>query len=154
VENNPMDNSLLQPGQKAPDFSAVDENGNPLSLSKLIENGPAVLVFYPADNTPVCTQQLCAFRDSYAQLKPLGITVAGVNPANTARHKQFVEKHSFPFPLIADTGGSIAKAYGCKALLGLIKRTVYVIAKDGRILYAQRGNPAPSEVAEAVKAAG
>ena len=148
-----MDSSLLQPGQNAPDFNAVDENGKPISLKSLIEKGPAILVFYPADNTPVCTQQLCAFRDSYAELAPLGVTVAGVNPAGEAKHKQFASKHSFPFPLIADKGGSIARAYGCRALLGLIKRTVYAIGADGKIVYARRGNPAPTEIARALEEA-
>ena len=144
---------LLQEGAKAPEFDAVDDRGNPVSLKSLLANGAAVLVFYPGDNTPVCTAQLCAFRDSYADLTAMGVTVAGVNPAGAAKHRSFAERQGFPFPLIADIGGGISKSYGCRALFGLTKRTVYAISEDGVICYARRGNPTPNEIIKAIRAA-
>lgn len=145
---------LISEGDKAPEFEAVDDRGNPISLRSLLANGAAVLVFYPGDNTPVCTSQLCAFRDNYAELTALGVTVAGVNAAGVAKHRSFAERHSFPFPLIADIGGEIAKKYGCRAMFGLTKRTVYAITADGVICCARRGNPNPAEIVKALKAAG
>ncbi len=105
-----------------------------------------MLVFYPGDNTPVCTAQLCAFRDDWSRFQAQDTRVYGVNPANQEKHAGFVARHQFPFPLLVDAKNEIAAAYGCRMLFGLIRRTVYLIDRQGKIAFAQRGNPAPQEL--------
>jgi len=102
-------------------------------------------VFYPADDTAVCTKQLCEFRDSWAEVSSKNAVVFGVNPAPPARHGKFQKKHSLPFPLLFDKGQKIARAYN-SAFSFAPRRTVYLIGPDGIIRYASRGKPAPSEV--------
>jgi peroxiredoxin Q/BCP len=102
-----------------------------------------VLVFYPADNTSVCTQQLCEFRDQWAEVKSRNALVFGVNPAR--RHAKFRECYHFPFPLLYDEGQKVGKLYQADGWF-VPKRTVYLIGPDGMIRYAQRGKPAPDAV--------
>lgn len=137
---------LLAIGENAPDFRVRASDGDEVALAAFRRTKNVVLVFYPGDNTPVCTAQLCGFRDSWDALKSADTVVFGVNPASEAKHGAFVAKYRFPFPLLVDSGSEIAAQYGCRALFGIVKRTVYVIDKAGRILYAKRGNPAPSEI--------
>jgi peroxiredoxin Q/BCP len=142
---------LIPIGQPAPDFTALLSDGTSLSLSALRGGKRVVLVFYPGDNTPVCTSQLCALRDAWSEFQAQDTLVYGVNPAGTARHADFVARHHFPFPLVVDAGGKIAADYGCRMLFGLIKRTVYLIDRHGKIVYAQRGNPSPAEVLKVIE---
>lgn len=137
---------LIAVGEMAPDFTAQVSDGSQVRLADHRGKQRVVLVFYPGDNTPVCTAQLCAFRNSWKELEGADAAVYGVNPASVARHADFAARQQFPFPLIADTGGKIAADYGCRALFGLIRRTVYVIDLQGRIALAQRGNPAPAQI--------
>ncbi len=148
AKSNPVTTrtTLIPVGQQAPDFTAPLSDGSTLTLSALRGEQRVVLVFYPGDNTPVCTSQLCALRDTWSELQERHTLVYGVNPADIQRHAQFVARNRFPFPLIVDAGGKIAAAYGCRMLFGLIKRTVVVIDRDGRVAYAERGNPAPAEL--------
>ncbi len=136
----------LKTGDYAPDFTAKTGEGATVTLSALCESSRVVLVFYPGDDTPVCTRQLCALRDSMTELGSADCTVLGINPASDAKHKKFGEKHSFPFPLVVDSGSEIAKAYGCKGFLGIITRTVFVVGTNRKLLYAKRGNPPVSEI--------
>ena len=146
-ENNVVKSGsyLIPVNNPAPDFSATLSDGTNLTLSAL-HGRRVVLVFYPGDNTPVCTAQLCAFRDDWTEFQKLDALVYGVNPATADKHARFSEKYQFPFPLLVDTGGQIAAAYGCRAWFGMIRRAVYVIDRHGRIAYARRGNPATSEI--------
>ena len=138
----------------APDFTAITHEGATVRLADLRGKQQVVLVFYPGDNTPVCTQQLCELRDDWGALQSADTVVFGVNPASEARHAQFAAKHHLPFPLLADTGSRIAAVYGCSALLGLfIRRTVYVIDKRGYVIFAQRGKPAVTAIRAALHAA-
>lgn len=129
---------LIPVGQPAPDFSADDQNGNRVVLSKLLETGHVVLIFYPMDNTPTCTKQLCAVRDDFSKFKERGATVLGINPASVSKHAGFAEKHGFPFPVLSDEGSRIAKAYGAAGTI-FIQRSVYVIGRDGKVALADRG---------------
>ncbi len=139
-------------GQTAPDFTAKTSQHKVAHLAEHRNKENVVLVFYPGDNTPLCTAQLCGFRDNYAAVLSYGAIVYGVNPASAEKHAKFAEKHEYPFPLIEDEGGKIAAAYGCKGFLGLmIKRTVYLIDKEGKIRYAERGDPPVSEVLAVLK---
>ena len=136
----------LKVGDTAPDFTAKTGDGTTVTLSVLCTNSRVVLVFYPGDDTPVCTRQLCALRDSMADLRSADCTVLGINPASDAKHKKFGEKYSFPFPLVVDAGGEIAKAYGCKGFVGIVNRTVFVVGKDRKLIYATRGNPPVTDI--------
>lgn len=137
---------LIPVGSPAPDFTSALSDGGILSLSALRGSKRVILVFYPGDNTPLCTAQLCAFRDDWQQFQSHDTLVYGVNPAGQGKHAHFAAQHRFPFPLLVDTGGKVAGAYGCRMLFNLIRRTVYVIDKQGRVAFAQRGNPAPQEI--------
>ena len=129
----------------------TDADEQTVRLSDFRGKQRVVLIFYPGDNTPVCTAQLCAFREGWEQFQAEETAIFGVNPANAQRHRQFAEKHKFPFPLLVDSGGKLAAAFGCRAIFGIIRRTVYAIDKRGRVIYAQRGNPAPSKILAALQ---
>jgi peroxiredoxin Q/BCP len=134
----------LSVGTIAPDFSAKTQDGASVSLQSL-RGKNVVLVFYPADDTSVCTQQLCEFRDNWNAVQTKNTMVFGVNPAASTRHESFQKKYKLPFPLIVDEDATIAKAYNSWVAF-VPKRTVYLIGPDGKIRYAQRGKPSPSEV--------
>jgi peroxiredoxin Q/BCP len=134
----------LAVGTPAPDFSIPDPDGSRVTLSSF-RGKNVVLVFYPADDTSVCTKQLCEFRDSWAAVQAANAVVFGVNPARGTRHDQFRKKHDLPFPLLVDEGQKVARLY--KSNGGLVpRRTVYLIGPDGLIRYARRGKPEPAEV--------
>lgn len=136
----------LPPGTPAPDFTARDDGGRTVTLSAL-RGSSVVLVFYPGDDTPGCTKQLCEFRDRWEQARTKGVLVYGVNPQSAAKHTRFRGKFQFPFPLLVDEGRRIATLYRANGLI--IKRTVYLIGPDGVIRFARRGMPSPAEVLEA-----
>lgn len=133
----------LPVGSPAPDFSLPDDNGRKVTLSAL-RGKSVVLVFYPGDDTPGCTRQLCEFRDEWKVAKARGIKVFGVNPQGAASHTKFREKFKLPFPLLVDGGQKVAELYHANGLI--VKRTVYLIDPDGVIRFARRGKPAPEEV--------
>lgn len=139
--------SPLTVGTPAPDFTAQDENGNAVSL-KALRGRNVILVFYPADDTSVCTKQLCEFRDSWASVAAKNAVVFGVNPAKPARHGKFRKKYDLPFPLLFDENQRIAKMYQ-SAFSFAPRRTVYLIGPDGIVRYARRGKPEPAEVLSA-----
>ena len=141
---------LLHIGSAAPDFSALTGDGEVVRLSEVNGRKRVVLVFYPGDGTPVCTTQLCSFRDQWTALEAENAVVYGVNPADRSSHSSFAKANHFPFPLIVDSDGSIARKYGCSAILGIVKRTVYVIDRRGRVAWVKRGNPPPSEILQAM----
>lgn len=142
---------ILAVGTAAPDFDAVDSEGNRVRLADLKGNSAVVLIFYPGDDTPGCTKQLCSARDSYGDYEKAGARVFGVNPAAADSHEKFRKKFSYPFPLLVDTDGKMIRDYGCRGVAGITTRTVYVIAKDGTISFAKRGAPETSEILAAVK---
>jgi peroxiredoxin Q/BCP len=129
----------LKEGQIAPDFSAIDQNGEKISLSSL-KGSKIILYFYPKDDTPGCTQEACNLRDNYHDLLVRGFKIIGVSSDEAKSHRKFTEKYSLPFPLIPDTDKAIIKAYGVwglKNFLGKeyvgVHRTTFVIAEDGTI---------------------
>jgi len=135
--------SPLPAGTPAPDFSLPDESGRIVTLSGLRGRG-VVLVFYPGDNTPGCTRQLCQFRDAWETALQRGVEIFGINPWSAARHAGFRRKFGFPFPLLVDRGQKVGALYHTSGLF--VKRTVYRIGPDGVIRFARRGYPAPAEV--------
>jgi len=127
-------------GDPAPDFSLPSTRG-PVKLSALLAKGPVLLVFYPGDDTPVCTKQLCDYRDNLSFFEGLAIQVVALNPQSEASHAKFSEKHAFPFPVAADADGSVTRAYGARGVLGMTKRALVLVARDGRIVWRKTDFP-------------
>jgi len=131
--------STLKEGDKAPGFTAKDQNGKTVSLSDY-KGKDVILYFYPQDNTPTCTNEACNYRDNYQSLISKGFEVIGVSPDNEKSHKKFETKFSLPFTLVADTDRSIVEAYGLwaekttfgRTYMGVL-RTTFVIDKKGVI---------------------
>jgi len=115
-------------GNPAPDFALLAADGSPFRLSQAWARGPALLVFYPGDDTPVCTAQLCEYRDRWADFTTAGVAVVGINPATAERHGRFAARHRFPFPMLADPDGACCRAYGAQAWYGTRRLTVLVDA--------------------------
>lgn len=127
----------IEAGQPAPEFSAVDDQGNTRRLSEY-RGKPVVLYFYPKDDTPGCTREACAFRDRQSELSARGAVVLGVSPDDVESHARFREKYQLNFPLLADPEHTLAEAYGAwreknmygKKSMG-IQRSTYLIGPDG-----------------------
>jgi len=130
---------MLEEGNVAPDFTACDQEGQPVSLSGF-RNREVILYFYPKDDTPGCTKQACSFRDSFSKIKRSGITVLGVSPDSVISHHKFVVKYELPFTLLSDPNHAVSEAYGVwqeKSFMGRkymgVVRTTFLIDKRGRI---------------------
>jgi peroxiredoxin Q/BCP len=130
----------LLEGQKAPTFTAKDQNGETVSLKDL-KGQKVVLYFYPEDDTPTCTVEACNLRDNYESLVEKGINVIGVSPDDEKKHKKFEAKYELPFTLLADPGKKIIDQYGVwgeKNLYGRkymgLHRTTFLINEQGTII--------------------
>jgi peroxiredoxin Q/BCP len=147
---------MLNVGQQAPDFDLEDERGNRVRLADFRGKSSVVLMFYPADNTPGCTKQLCTARDDYDKYVAAGVAVFGVNPGSVESHQKFAAKHGFKTPLLLDNGGKVSRTYDALMpipLLTLVNRTVVGIDREGVVRFYQRGMPATSRILEAMAAA-
>jgi peroxiredoxin Q/BCP len=130
---------LLNAGDKAPDFKAIDQSGNAVSLSDF-KGQKVILYFYPKDDTSGCTKEACAFRDNFPKFKKLGVEVLGVSIDDEKKHKKFAEKYDLPFRLIVDTEKKIVGDYGVwgkKKFMGReymgTARVTYLIDEKGKI---------------------
>lgn len=130
----------LQPGDKAPAFSGIDQDGNSIKLSDFAGK-KLVLYFYPKDNTPGCTVQACNLRDNYQSLLDAGYAVVGISSDSAKKHNNFIKKFELPFPLIADEDKSIHEQFGTwveKQMYGRkymgTARTTFVIDENGVII--------------------
>ena len=131
--------ATLKEGDKAPDFTAKDQNGKIVSLNDF-KGKTVILYFYPKDDTPGCTAEACDFRDNYQSLIGKGFEVIGVSTDDEKSHKKFETKYSLPFPLIADESKEIVEAYGVwgeknmygKVYMGTM-RTTFIIDANGII---------------------
>ncbi|MES2701192.1 MAG: thioredoxin-dependent thiol peroxidase [Bacteroidota bacterium] len=128
-----------EPGQKAPAFTATDQDGKTHSL-KDYKGKKVVLFFYPQDDTETCTKEACNLRDNYHELTQRDIVVLGVSPDDEKSHKKFEKKYSLPFTLLADTNQKILKAYGVwdwKTFMGRtyigVHRTTFLINEKGKV---------------------
>ena len=150
----------LKEGDQAPDFSAETSGGGRISLSDLAGKH-VVLYFYPKDDTPGCTKEACAFRDSYKEFRDRGIVVLGVSPDPVRAHDKFVEKFKLPLTLVADTDKRIVNAYGVwgeKTFMGRkyqgTYRVTFLIGPDGRIQKIWPQVKPEEHAAEVLAAAG
>jgi peroxiredoxin Q/BCP len=131
--------STVQVGDTAPTFTAPLQDGGTFDSATLLGRKWLVLFFYPKDNTPVCTREACAFRDSYEAFVAAGAEVVGVSSDTAASHARFAEKHRLPFPIVADTDRRVRRLFGVANPLGFIPgRVTYVIDREGvvRLVYA------------------
>jgi peroxiredoxin Q/BCP len=130
---------MLNVGDKAPAFSAKDQDGNTVKLSDL-KGKKIALYFYPKDDTPGCTKQACSLRDGMPKLKKAGITVLGVSTDDKESHQAFIKKYKLPFTLLADTNKKLVEKYGVygeknmygKKYMG-VNRTTFLIDEEGKI---------------------
>ena len=126
----------------APDFSLPADDGSVFSLSGFLAaakkagsaNARVLLVFYPADESPVCTAQLCEYRDEIDEFKGLNASIIGISAQDSDSHVKFKQKRQLPFTLLSDKGLHVAKLYGAKGLLGM-KRATFLVDADGIVRY-------------------
>lgn len=146
-------------GDTAPDFTLKDGDGKGWTLGDH-RGETVVLLFYPGDNTPVCTKQLCSVRDHWSEYQATGAEVVGISADTIASHEGFAQKYSLPLRLLSDPTGEIAAKYGMKSWLpGRSARGVVVIDRDGKIAHSKVQplslfRPADNDVLEAIKQAG
>lgn len=122
---------LIEAGAPAPDLSATAHDGTAIALRSL--GKPAVVYFYPKDDTPGCTAEACAFRDIWSEYEQAGVMVIGVSTDDDASHREFAKKHELTFPLIADTNEAWAKAFGVSVSAGYAERVSFLIDGSGKI---------------------
>jgi peroxiredoxin len=124
-------------GDQAPDFSLVGTGSVTHSLNAY-KGKTVVLVFYPGDNTPVCTKQLVCYNNELAQFSELDAQVLALSAQDLESHEKFATQHGFQFPLLADTEKSVARAYGVLGPLGIPRRSIFVIDASGVVRYVHR----------------
>ena len=149
---------MVEEGKPAPEFQLQSDAGESVSLSSL-RGKPVVLFFYPKDDTPGCTAQACAIRDSWGEFERAGAHVIGVSPDDEASHVRFKEKHRLPFTLLADPDHAAADDYGVwgernwagKTYMG-IERSTFVIDADGKVAKVMRSVKPDTHADEVVAA--
>ena len=124
---------MIREGIHAPDFTLPDNEGKMVSLSEFIGR-KLLLIFYPGDDTPVCTAQLCDYRNNVTEFTRRGITVLGISADRPDSHRRFAEKHSLPFQLLSDESKAVAKAYDALGFLGMSQRAYVLIDEEGTVL--------------------
>lgn len=157
-----MSKSASQPvsgsglGEAAPDFELKDNQGESWRLSD--QRGKVVaLIFYPRDETPVCTRQMCSIRDRWTDYEETGAEVAAISVGSVESHRKFAEHHGLPQRLLADEHGEVSKLFNVKSMLGGSQRAVIVIDGQGVICYRRSlfpiFRPDDDEVIEAIRSA-
>lgn len=124
-------------GDRAPDFTLPGTGGTTYSLSDFLGK-PVVLVFYPGDDTPVCTKQLNAYNDGLSEFAEVDAQIIGISAQDVDSHDAFAAKHGFEFPLLADVDKDVAAAYGTLGPIGFPRRSVFIMDRDGVIQYTHR----------------
>jgi len=124
--------AAIRVGDEAPNFTRVAQTGEAISLHDFRGKQAVVVYFYPADNTPGCTTEACAFRDAYQDFVAAGAAVIGISGDSEDSHQKFAARKQLPFLLISDADGELRKAYGVPKTLWLLPgRVTYVIDKEG-----------------------
>jgi peroxiredoxin Q/BCP len=142
-------------GDSAPMIEGKDQDNKDWKLAERIGKKVVLLYFYPKDDTPGCTAQACGLRDNMAVLQGYNVEVIGVSFDTAESHKKFIEKHSLNFPLLADTDGKIADAYGVRAPgRDMARRVSFLIGTDGKIVHVTDARSAEQHVTEMKEAAG
>jgi peroxiredoxin Q/BCP len=139
----------LKIGDDAPDFTLRAQDGTSVSLAQFRGKSNVVLIFYPKDQTPGCTKQLCAARDDDAEYKAYNAAVFGVNGDDAASHGRFIAKHGLTMPLLVDPGLAVAKTYDAVMGVGplkIVNRTVVGIDRNGKVAFYERGIPSTKAI--------
>jgi peroxiredoxin Q/BCP len=148
----------LQVGAVAPDFTLKDGNGDDWSLSDK-RGKVVVLLFYPGDETPICTRQMCSVRDRWEHYAATGAEVVGISTNSVESHKKFAQHYDLPLALLSDANGEVARVYGAQSLIpGKVARSVFVIDANGVIRHRDVRplglfRPSDDETIEAIQAA-
>ena len=130
-------------GQEAPDFTLRDENGKDVHLADM-RGQPTVLMFYPLDFSPTCTNEMCEIRDRSSEIDPTGARVFGISRDSSYTHKAFKEKEGLKISLLADMKGDVARSYGAwNEAIGIAERLTVVIDKDGKVAFTDRSASIP-----------
>jgi peroxiredoxin Q/BCP len=125
---------MLKAGERAPEFVLRSDAGEDTSLTDLLDAGPLILYFYPADFTPGCTKEACSIRDMHDDIRSVGLQVAGVSPQDEDSHARFRKKHNLPFVLLCDPDKVAIKMYGVDGPFGVaVRRATFLIGQDRRI---------------------
>lgn len=143
----------LTVGDEAPEFRLTDQNGKAHSLADY-RGRWVVVYFYPKDDTPGCTTEACAFRDDVRQFRRMQVAVLGVSLDSVESHRRFAEKYALPFPLLADTDGEVAGAYGALWSLGPLRfarRHTFIIDPQGRVVRIYRAVKAGGHSDEVIR---
>ena len=125
---------MLKIGSKAPEFVLQSDSGAETSLTDLLNDGPLVLYFYPADFTPGCTIEACSIRDIHSDLIAVGLRVAGISPQDVDSHSRFRDEHQLPFVLLSDTEKTAIKMYGVDGPFGVGVRRATFLISQGRVI--------------------
>jgi len=148
--------ALPKAGDAAPSFAGQDQDGNTVKLADFAGKKTVLLYFYPKDNTPGCTKEACGFRDRLGELQTNNVAVVGVSFDSAASHRKFIAEYKLNFTLLADTNGTIIKAYDVKMpMMNLARRISFLIGTDGKIVHVtDAGNPDThfNEMKEAIAA--
>jgi thioredoxin-dependent peroxiredoxin len=122
----------IQVGSPAPNVTMTTHEGRQISLAEFKGSQAVVLFFYPKDNTPICTREVCSFRDAYADFVDAGAIVIGVSGDSDTTHRSFAETQRLPYQLVADVDGALRRAFGVKKKFGLLPgRVTFVIDREG-----------------------
>ena len=132
---------MLPPNTRAPEFTLPDSNGSPVSLSDY-RGSPVVLVFYPKDDSLVCTKQLNDYAAHADAFENSGAKILAVSPDDVASHDRFRVRCAFPFPLLSDAGKEVCRKYDVLNLVGMAQRAVYILDESGMIRFAEKSFPA------------
>jgi peroxiredoxin Q/BCP len=125
---------MLEAEQKAPEFTLPNQDGQDISLTSLLKDGPAILYFYPADFTPGCTKEACSIRDLHREISHAGLSVAGISPQSPESHKRFRDKYNLPFTLLSDEKREVIKMFGVNGLFGVwVQRVTYLVDQNRTI---------------------
>jgi peroxiredoxin Q/BCP len=125
---------MLKPGSKAPEFVLANDQGGETSLSDLLQSGPLILYFYPADFTPGCTREACSIRDIHNDIQAVGLQVAGISPQDEDSHQRFRDEHDLPFILLSDPDKAVVKMYDVDGPFGVgVRRATFLINQDRTI---------------------
>jgi peroxiredoxin Q/BCP len=145
---------MLKPGDKAPDFVLANDEGVDTSLTDLLNNGPLILYFYPADFTPGCTREACSIRDIHQDIQAVGLTVVGISPQDVDSHRKFREKYELPFTLLSDPNKEVIRMYDVDGMFGVgVQRATFLISQDRKIRDAVIANVRIARHAEFIERA-
>lgn len=129
----------LKAGDSIPLFTLKDQHNADFSVKDYIGKHKLIIYFYPKDESPACTKEACAFRDSYQQYTDSGAMVIGINSGSVESHQSFAQNHNLPFTLLSDPGNEVLKSFGIKNVLFITGRETFVVNLAGKVEYKFRG---------------